>query len=196
MPSPFHVETLSLGSMNNNVYVLRCARTRESAVIDASHDAERILEALQGTTPRYILLTHGDPDHIDALPRLREMLKVPVAIHQADASRFQSPPEIQIVDGQTFAIGDVRLEARHTPGHTPGSTCFVGEETLFSGDTLFPGGPGATHGTREDFLRVIESIRSRLFILPDATLVKPGHGQGTTIGNERPHLQEWIDRGW
>lgn len=190
------VTKLSLGPYDNNVYVVVCPRTHESAVIDASHDAARIAEATAGTTVRYILLTHGDVDHIDALADLRARLGVPVGIHANDADRLSAPPDFEIADGQEFQVGDVTLRALHTPGHTQGSVGFYAGTTLFSGDTLFPGGPGNTHDNKEHFAQIIDAIREKYFVLPDETLVRPGHGADTTIGAEKPHLQEWIERGW
>ena len=188
---------LTLGPMDNNVYVVVCPATRESLVIDASHDAERIAAAMEGTTPRYILLTHGDADHIDVLDDLKARLKVPVGIHQDDAGRLTTPPDFMIADGQDISVGQVTLRALHTPGHTPGSLSFyvASGSTLFAGDTLFPGGPGATHDNKDDFAQIIGSVREKLFVLPADTAVRPGHGSDTTIGAEQPHLQEWIDRG-
>ena len=190
------VTKLTLGPMDNNVYVVACPRTKDSVVIDASYDADRIAQATAGTTVRYILLTHGDVDHIDALQDLRARLEAPVGIHSADAGRLSAPPDFTIAEGQEITVGDVTLRAIHTPGHTPGSVCFHAGSTLFSGDTLFPGGPGATRGNREHFAQIIAAIRDKLFVLPDDTAVRPGHGADTTIGAEKPHLQEWIDRGW
>ncbi len=189
---------LALGPHDNNVYVVACERTRESVVIDASHDAAQIAEAAAGTRVQAILLTHGDPDHIDALEDLRARLGVPVAIHPADAGLLPAPPDRELADGETIRVGDGTLRVIHTPGHTPGSVCFYSAEdaTLIAGDTLFPGGPGATRGDPERFAQIIASIREKLFILPDETAVRPGQGTDTTIGAEKPHLQEWIDRGW
>lgn len=185
-----------LGPMENNVYVVVCPRTNDSAVIDASYDAARIVEATSGTNVRYILLTHSDPDHIDVLQELRERLGVPVGVHTADADRLPAPPDFDIADGQEIKVGDVTLRAMHTPGHTPGSLCFYAGGTLISGDTLFPGGPGATRGDKDRFAQIIAAIREKLLVLPDETAVRPGHGDDTTIGAEKPHLQEWIDRGY
>lgn len=192
------VTKLTLGPYDNNVYVVVCPRTKDSAVIDASFDAGRIAEAAAGTNVRYILLTHSDADHIDVLQELRTRLSVPVGVHAADAGRLPAPPDFEITDGQDITVGDVTLHALFTPGHAPGSLCFYadGGNTLFSGDTLFPGGPGATRGNKEHFTQIIDAIRAKLFVLPDDTLVRPGHGTDTTIGAEKPHLQEWIDRGW
>ncbi len=189
---------LALGPHDNNVYIVVCPRTRESVVIDASHDAARIAESAAGTRVQAILLTHGDPDHIDALEDLRARLGVPVAIHPADAGLLPAPPDRELADGETIGVGDGALRVIHTPGHTPGSVCFYSAEdaTLIAGDTLFPGGPGATRGDPERFAQIIASIREKLFTLPGETTVRPGHGADTTIGAEKPHLQEWIDRGW
>ncbi len=188
---------LTLGPMDNNVYVVVCPKTRESLVIDASHDAARIATAMQGTTPRYILLTHGDADHIDVLEDLKTRLGVPVGIHESEAGRLPIAPDFLIADGQDISVGEVTLRALHTPGHTPGGLSFYvsSAATVFAGDTLFPGGPGATHDSKEDFKQIIGSVRDKLFVLPAETAVRPGHGSDTTIGAEKPHLQEWIDRG-
>ena len=190
------VTKITLGPMDNNVYVVVCPRTNSSVVVDASYDAARIAEATAGTAVQSILLTHGDADHIDALQDLRARLGVPVGVHAADADRLPAPADFEIADGQEIAVGDIRLRAIHTPGHTPGSLCFYAADTLLAGDTLFPGGPGATRGDKAKFAQIIDGIRAKLFALPDDTAVRPGHGADTTIGAEKPHLQEWIDRGY
>jgi glyoxylase-like metal-dependent hydrolase (beta-lactamase superfamily II) len=185
-----------LGPYNNNVYIVTDPATNESVVIDASHDAARIAAATVGTSVKAILLTHGDHDHIDALEALKAQLNVPVGIHEADAGRLSTPPDFLLEDGQDYPVGSGSLRILHTPGHTPGSICLLDGSTLIAGDTLFPGGPGATRGDKDRFAQIIESITTKLFTLPDDTLVRPGHGDDTTIGTEKPHLQEWIDRGW
>lgn len=186
----------ALGPYNNNVYVVTDPQTNESVVIDASFDAEAIAAATAGTKVKAILLTHGDGDHIDALADLKARLGVPVGIHEADAARLDTPPDFLLEDGQDYAVGAETMRVLHTPGHTPGCICFLFGETLIGGDTLFPGGPGATRGDKDRFAQIIESIATKLYVLPDATLVRPGHGDDTTIGAEKPHLQEWIARGW
>ncbi len=190
------ITKLTLGPLNNNVYILTCEQSGTSVVVDASFDAEAIVAATTGTNVQAILLTHGDHDHIDALPDLRSKLRVPVGIHPADAEKLDSQADFFLTDGDRYEIGSSSLQMMHTPGHTPGSVCFHVDTTLIAGDTLFPGGPGATHNDAQRFAQIITSIREKLFVLPDETLVRPGHGDDTTIGTERPHLQEWIDRGW
>jgi glyoxylase-like metal-dependent hydrolase (beta-lactamase superfamily II) len=192
------ITKLALGPMDNNVYVVASTDLRSCVVIDASYDAAQIVEATKGMAVRSILLTHGDHDHIDALQDLRTRLGAPVGIHPADAERLPVPPDFLLDDGQDITVDDVTLHVIATPGHTPGSVCFSirQDATLISGDTLFPGGPGATRGDRERFAQIIASVRDKLFVLPDETAVMPGHGKDTTIGTEKPHLQEWIDRGW
>lgn len=189
------VTKLTLGPLSNNVYILTAEGRNESVIVDASFDAARIAEAAAGTSVRAILLTHGDHDHIDALPALKERFDVPVAIHPADAGRLASPPDILLEEGGLIGVGDEDLRVLHTPGHTPGSVCFHLVGTLITGDTLFPGGPGATHDNPQHFAQIIGAIRDKLFLMPDDTLVRPGHGGDTTIGAERPRLQEWIERG-
>ncbi len=190
------VRKLSIGEMDNNVYVVVDPATRKGVIVDASADAERIAQAAEGVEVEYILITHGDRDHIDALEELKRKYPVPVGVHHEDAQKLPSPPDFEIADGQRISFGESSLLAFHTPGHTPGSICLYTPGTLLSGDTLFPGGPGNTHGDRQRFDQIIGHIREKLFVLSDDTEVLPGHGTGTTIGAEKPSLQDWIARGW
>ncbi len=185
----------SVGSMDNNVYILVDPNTRDSILFDAPTDAPRILAALEGTKLRAILMTHTDGDHVQALDEIRAATGAPVGVHPADARGLPGKPDFEIEDGQTLQFGSLVVEARHTPGHTPGGVSFIIDDILIAGDTLFPGGPGNTNRPDGNFPQIIESIRSKLFVLPNETKVYPGHGASTTIGAERPHLQEWIDRG-
>lgn len=179
----------------NNVYVLVDPGTNECLVLDAS-EAGPIADATRGHKVNAVLVTHGHRDHQADLARVRELVSAPVGIGAADAELLAVPPDFIIQDGQEFGFGPHRLKAIATPGHTWGGTCFLIGKLLFSGDTLFPGGPGNTSNRYGHFPTIIESIRGRLFTLPDDTLVLPGHGRSTTIGAERPHLEEWIARGW
>ncbi len=199
---PWHVDDgtlrvhkLCVGPLENNVYVVACARTGKSVVIDAAAEPERIVGATAGTQPLAVLTTHGHPDHVGAATAVCRELGVPFRIHHADAALAGIAPDLAVEEEEEIAVGDLVLQALHTPGHTPGSTCFLVGNHLFSGDTLFPGGPGAT-GNPAAFSRIVDSLRMRLFTLDDATLVHPGHGLDTTIGAERPQLDGWVTRGY
>ena len=188
------VRKLQIGPMDNNVYVLECPSTHESIVVDASQDAGAIAEAAEGTTVRMILMTHGDADHVDALADLQQQLDVPVLAHPGD--RYPVTIDRALEDGETVSFGDCTGTVLHTPGHTPGSICFQVGRHLIAGDTLFPGGPGNTSGDTERFTQIITALGDKLFTLPDDVAVYPGHGDDTTIGAEKPHLEEWKERGW
>lgn len=196
MSTGVKLKQFSVGSMDNNVYILIDPMTNESVLFDAPTDAPRILRELEGTSLRYILMTHADQDHVEALRAVKDATGAPIGAHRYEANRMPVGPDFEIDDGQIIRFGNVDLKALHTPGHAPGSLSFVTGDILIAGDTLFPGGPGNTTGPHQDFDEIIESIRTKLFVLPDETRVYPGHGTSTTIGAERPHLQEWIDRGW
>ena len=190
------IHKLVVGPVDNNVFVMRCKATGDAVLLDAANEHEKLLELCQRLNVRRVLETHGHWDHIQAVPQLRDA-GYSVGVTAEDAAMLPSYDEV-IEDASVIQIGDVRLHTILTPGHTPGSMCFLveGSPVLFSGDTLFPGGPGNTTFPGGDFDKIIESIDRRLFTLPEGTLVLPGHGDDTTIGTERPHLQEWIDRRW
>jgi len=185
-----------VGPMVNNVYVVRCVETGEAVLVDAADEPEVLLELCRRLNVGDVLTTHGHRDHIQAVPAVRAAGHR-VGVAPADAHMLPNH-DFEIVDDAVIEVGRLRLLALHTPGHTPGSTCFriEGSPVLLSGDTLFPGGPGNTRRNATNFATIIRSIQQRLFVLPDETVVLPGHGDDTTIGTERPHLQEWIDRGW
>jgi len=138
------IEKLQLGPWGTNAYIVVCRHTRDSLVIDAPAEAETIIERLRDSNPKYVLLTHDHMDHIGALTDLRTRLDVPLAAHPADSGSLSPPPELALNDGDSFSLGDMAFEVLHTPGHTPGGICFRTGSHLFSGDTLFPGGPGNT----------------------------------------------------
>ena len=190
------VHSLVVGPVDNNVFIIRCRRTGEAVLLDAANEHDRLLDLCRHLGVRRVLETHGHWDHIQAVPALRDA-GYDVAVTAADAGMLPSYDSL-LEDDTVIEVGDLRLRTIATPGHTPGSICFRLEGTplLFSGDTLFPGGPGATKFPGGDFPTILRSIDERLFTLPAETVVLPGHGDDTTIGAERPHLQEWADRGW
>ena len=191
------VHRLVVGPVDNNVYILRCRETGASLLIDAANEHDKLLELCRVLDVRQVVETHGHWDHIQAVTAVRDA-GIAVAVTQADAGMLPSY-DLILEDQSTIEIGSLRVGTIATPGHTPGSMCFTVEGTplLITGDTLFPGGPGNTSFENADFGTIIESIERRLFapFAPD-TLVLPGHGAGTTLGTESPHLDEWIERGW
>jgi glyoxylase-like metal-dependent hydrolase (beta-lactamase superfamily II) len=191
------IHRVVVGPVDNNVFVLRCKQTGEAVLLDAANEHEKLLELCRTLQVRQVLETHGHWDHIQAVPAVRDA-GYQVGVTAADAAMLPSY-DFVLDDGVIIEVGRLRLETIATPGHTPGSMCFRlhGSPVLFSGDTLFPGGPGNTSFPGGDFATILTSIESRLFSpLPADTLVLPGHGLDTTIGTEQPHLQEWADRGW
>jgi len=189
------VHRLVAGPLENNVYIVVCKTTAEAVIVDAADEADRILDAATPYRVRAILTTHSHADHIGAAAAVCDALGAPFRIQPADAAATGITPFDPIPDGEQICFGGLTMKAIHTPGHTPGSTCFLLEDILFSGDTLFPGGPGAT-ADPERFREVMNSLEMRLFTLPDETSVLPGHGLATTIGTERPSLPEWRRRGY
>jgi glyoxylase-like metal-dependent hydrolase (beta-lactamase superfamily II) len=186
--------------VENNVWIL--GDDTECVIIDPAHDPGAVAAAVNGRKVTAILLTHGHDDHIAAVGEVRKVVDAPVYLHRDDWMLWErvfpgTEPDHAINDGDTFTVAGAALTALHTPGHSPGSVCFhlPAEGTVFSGDTLFQGGPGATGRSFSDFPTIIESIRARLLTLPADTVVRTGHGDPTTIGAEAPHLDEWIARG-
>ena len=185
--------------VDNNVWLV--GDDREVLVIDAPHEAAPILAEIDGRKVTAIVLTHGHNDHINAALALAEATGAPVWFPPADRMLWDEvhteAPGNDLVDGTEFAVAGTTLRAIHTPGHSPGSTCLYAADlgTVFSGDTLFNGGPGATGRSYSDFPAIIESIRNSLLTLPADTVVKTGHGDETTIGAEAPNLDDWIARG-
>jgi glyoxylase-like metal-dependent hydrolase (beta-lactamase superfamily II) len=194
--SEARIDKIVVGPFENNVFVLRCKSTGEAVIVDAANEHELLLEVSRATGVRRVLTTHGHADHIGAVTQMRDA-GIDVGIAAEDAEMLPAY-DFVIPDEETLSVGDLRLTTIHTPGHTPGSTCFqlVGHPVLFSGDTLFPGGVGNTTFPGGDFDTIIQSVDRRLFTLPEDMLVLPGHGLDTTIGSERPHLDEWVERGW
>jgi len=191
------IHRLVVGPMDNNVFVLRCRQSGEAVLIDAANEHDKLLDLCRRLNVGKVLETHGHWDHIQAVPAVRDA-GYDVGVTPDDAAMLPSY-DFLLEDDSVIPVGRLRLHTIHTPGHTRGSMCFLveGSPVLFSGDTLFPGGPGATRFPGGDFPTIIRSVEDRLLArLADDIMVMPGHGEDTTIGTERPHLQEWIDRGW
>ena len=191
------VHKVVVGPVDNNVFVIRCTATGEAVLIDAANEHERLLDLCRGLGVRTVLETHGHWDHIQAIPAVRDA-GYEVGVTAEDAAMLPSYDYL-LEDDTVIEVGRLRLRTLHTPGHTPGSISFQVEGTplLFTGDTLFPGGPGATQYEGGDFETIIQSIDERIFSKFDgSTVVLPGHGLDTTIGTESPHLDEWVARGW
>jgi glyoxylase-like metal-dependent hydrolase (beta-lactamase superfamily II) len=189
-----HVRKLPVGDMGNNSYILECPETHDALLVDACFEADTIVAGAEGANVVAIVETHGHHDHVQALAELKDRLNVEVWAHAGDA--YPVAVDRALSDGDVLSFGNRSARVLHTPGHTPGSVCLLSGKHLVSGDTLFPGGPGNTQNDAARFAEIIEGITSKLFVLPDDTVVYPGHGDDTTIGRERPHLEEWIERGW
>lgn len=187
------IDRLSLGSFGTNCYIVTCRRTGESVVVDAPGEAAEILRGLKGTYPRFILITHTHMDHLGVLSELKSELQVPVAVHPLEAKNLPPRPEILLGDGDTVSFGGIKLGVLHTPGHTPGSICFLTGKYLISGDTLFPGGPGKT-ASPGDFRQIIQSIKGKIFPLPDDTQIYPGHGDSTILRKEKEEFTLFSSR--
>lgn len=190
------IHKMNVGEYDNCAYVLACAETDKAVVVDAAAEADVILAACHGLDIQAILTTHGHWDHIQVLDEVKDALDVPWLMHPDDIDIAEREPDGLIADRQEFTVGTIAVHAIHTPGHTPGSVSFVVESAVFSGDTLFPGGPGATRWDYSDFGQIMDSVEQRLLTLPAPTVVFPGHGASTTIGDEKPHAPEWRARGW
>ena len=185
------IEKLSLGPFETNSYLLICQKTGASVIVDAPGEADKVLKRLEGTQSKYILMTHNHMDHVDALAVLKSELNVPLAAHKDDAGSLPVKPEQLLKDGDIISFGKIRLEVLHTPGHTPGSLCFLTDSYLISGDTIFPGGPGKTWSS-DDFKKIVESLANKIFALPDDTQVHPGHGDGTVIKKEKQAFEAFL----
>jgi len=177
------INKLTLGWFEANCYIVTCPQTGESLIIDTPIEAPKIL-AEAGDKVRYIVITHAHGDHVGALREVQARTGAAVAAHPLDSPALPLAPNIALSDGDELRVGGVTMKVIHTPGHTPGSICLLSGKHLFSADTIFPHGPGRT-GSPADLRQIIERITTKLFVLPDETLVYPGHGLDTVLGEEK-----------
>ncbi|WP_042364837.1 MBL fold metallo-hydrolase [Streptacidiphilus neutrinimicus] len=196
------VFTLDGGSwaVDNNVWLV--GDDQAVVVVDPAHDAEAILRAVGEREVTAVVCTHAHNDHVNAAPEVADRTGAPILLHPDDLPLWQQThpsrlPDRDLADGAVLTVADTDLHVLHTPGHAPGAVCLHAPAlaTVFTGDTLFAGGPGATGRSFSDFPTIVRSIADRLLTLPPDTLVRTGHGPTTTIAAEAPHLQEWIARG-
>jgi glyoxylase-like metal-dependent hydrolase (beta-lactamase superfamily II) len=191
----------SVSDMDNNVYLIGCAETGQALIIDAADDAPRIRALADGFLPLAVVQTHGHWDHVRAWDALQQDPGLEIWGHEGDLDRYPGVPDRLLDDGQVLAVGSLNVEVLHVPGHTPGSLLLsvsgASGHWLVTGDTLFPGGPGNTFGDPAAHALIMDGLELRVFDrFGDGTRVLPGHGDATTLGQERPHLPQWRARGW
>ncbi len=199
------ITKLSVGPMDNNAYLLVCKHTNEAVLIDAANDSERIITMLADRPGlpalRSIITTHQHGDHWQALQAVKDQTGANLLAGAADTGGIPVPTDVPLEHGDTVALGDCELKIVALRGHTPGSVAVIyadpkGTPHIFTGDSLFPGGPGRTLSP-EAFSSLMDDLEERVFgTLPNETWVYPGHGDDTTLGAERPKLGEWRERGW
>ena len=195
------ITKVAVGPMDNNAYLLRCRRTGEQVLVDAANDEDTLLSVVGQDALARVVTTHRHGDHWQALEDVVSATGAQTVAGRHDADAIPLPTDVRVGDGDTVQVGNCPLEVIELVGHTPGSIALLyddpdGTPHLWTGDSLFPGGVGRT-GSAADFEQLMADVRTKLFDrLPDETWVYPGHGDDTTIGAERPHLQEWAERGW
>ncbi len=187
------ITKINMGPINNNGYIIVCPETNEGVIIDTPAEPEKILNAIGDVKIKSILITHRHQDHLAGFDQITGSVDAPVGIGVEDVSALPRPPELELKDGDVVKFGNRELQVLATPGHTDGARCFLFGHHLFSGDTLFPGGPGRT-GSPEALRQIIDSITRKLLVLPDETAVYPGHGDDTTIGEARQEYQSFASR--
>jgi glyoxylase-like metal-dependent hydrolase (beta-lactamase superfamily II) len=194
------LDKVQVGPLENNAYFLECKETGDVLLIDAAHSPDVLLGVLDGRRLQRIVTTHQHPDHWQALPEVLAATGAPVAVHPLDADPLPVTGFEPLEEGGTVSVGTCELSVIHLVGHTPGSVSLLYEGDdrphLFTGDCLFPGGHGRTT-TPEEHTSLMDDLEAKVFgPLPDETWFYPGHGNDSTLGAERPHLQEWRERGW
>jgi glyoxylase-like metal-dependent hydrolase (beta-lactamase superfamily II) len=199
------VTKVAVGPMDNNAYLLECASTGELLLIDAANEADTLQDLIDSRPLATIVTTHQHHDHWAALKAVQQASSARTAAHPEDAAALPVPVTDLLRHGDTIRVGDAELSVIHLRGHTPGSIalCYdaagalADQPHLFTGDSLFPGGPGNTQNDPKRFSQLMDDLEERVFAeLPDGTWVYPGHGKDTTLGTERPHFPEWRARGW
>lgn len=196
------ISKVAVGPMDNNAYLLRCRATGAQLLVDAANDAETLLTLIGDDGISAVVTTHRHGDHWQALAQVVSATGATTYAGAYDVEGIPVATDVPVEDGDTIRVGEVELTARRLVGHTPGSIALVyddphGHPHLFSGDCLFPGGVGNTWKDPEAFASLLHDVETKLFAaLPDETWVYPGHGKDTTLGDERPHLPEWRERGW
>lgn len=198
--APLMITKIAVGPHDNNAYLLRCRFTDEQMLIDAAAEPQRLLKTINGSLAA-VVTTHRHPDHWQALQAVVEATGARTAAGVLDADAIPVRSDLRLDDGETINVGAIPLGVIHLAGHTPGSIALLyddpkGHPHLFTGDCLFPGGPGRTTNPA-DFGSLMDDLEAKVFSkLPDETWIYPGHGRDSTLGTERPHLAEWRARGW
>ena len=187
------ITKINMGPYNNNGYIVVCPETNEGVIIDTPAEPEKLLNEIGNVKIKAILITHGHQDHLLGFSEIKTGVGAMVGVGVDDIDLLPTPPELRLNDGTFIQCGKLSIKALSTPGHTPGSTCFLVGNHLFSGDTLFPGGPGKSRSP-EAFRQEIDSITKKLLVLPDDTAVYPGHGEDTTIGEAREQYHSFASR--
>ncbi|MFP5347355.1 MAG: MBL fold metallo-hydrolase [Actinomycetes bacterium] len=200
---------VSVSSMDNNAYLLTCGTTGAQLLVDAADDAPTLLRMVEHGSPDseggrldLVVTTHQHWDHHRALREVVAATGARTAAGEEDADALPVPVDDRLRQGDKVRVGDLVLDVVHLRGHTPGSVALAwkdgsGTTHLFTGDSLFPGGVGNTQHDARRFRSLLDDVEQRIFdVYPDSTVVYPGHGKGTTLGAERPHLGEWRQRGW
>lgn len=187
------IKKMESAPFGTNSYILACPQSGEGVIVDTPGDPWRILNEAEGIEVKHIIITHSHFDHLGGLKAVRAKLGAPIAIHKLEAGFIPLSPDWILKDGDVVSFGTVSLNVIHTPGHSPGSLCLLSGKHLISGDTLFPGGPGKT-STPADFEQIVSSITEKLFILPDETLVYPGHGDDTVLAKEKQEFAVFSSR--
>ncbi len=187
------IHKVECGPYDNNAYVVVCPQTSESIIIDTPEEPEKVLEVARDTRVKAILITHNHFDHLLGFDEIRKSTGASVGIHRSDAHALPGPPEFYLKDGDEVGVGTVTIRVIHTPGHTPGSVCLLIGNHLFTGDTLFPGGPGKTQSP-DNLQAIIRSIATKLYSLPDETVVYPGHGVGTDLKTSKAEYRVFASK--